>query len=679
VRLAVGCVATSLFVAAVLWLQWLDVWRTRLDDAGPVYLLYNALRVAVVAGLGRALWYLGRLVLGRTSDDEIARFFAGAAAAVLALFGLGWLGLYHLVVLLPLTALLLLASFRGPGPRVPRPHPAWLPVGLTLAYLLFSKGIYPDIYTNDTMGHYLPYYRAVVERGGIWPNEFFLHFYYSKGAGLFFLAIALTDLQGPQLVSYLMLVWASFALYALARAASRSDWLAGLAVLLALLSPISRLEFQKSHMVVGAFVLFLVYAASLAAPALRRASALVAAAAVIVSPLAAAVVVPLLAVEALLGRLVLARRDWRAPLGIAGLTAAVVGAVLVANYAISGVVEMTPLTLIRYRADALVSRWWSPLALVAQMEWNALDNVYFDLATMLRPQISGLSDVTIIGVTALACLALVQLWRRSAADPAALRLIALAAPAVVVALVVIAGKQLVVQTSLTRFTTFVWLCVGFLFVFLIVWIRTAVPARAAWPAVTLLLVGGLIVTAANVARVVSDDRRDKRLDFAWGGASYRAAYGGWIYEPCLRVREIVPPERGVAFLNFLPGCYVLPSARFQRPLMNDYTPLFADVILGQPAAAAAALASVWVDYAFVDLGRPLVLEAFTPAFAPNALRDRATVVWQEGDVYLLALHPRPAGGLDSVFADRYAAKRAAEEGGSWAALYRRLSASTSAP
>lgn len=54
--------------------------------------------------------------------------------------------------------------------------------------------------------HYLHYYRIVIEHGSTLPNEVWHHFFNSKGGGLVFLAILLSDVFSVQLVSACMVV-----------------------------------------------------------------------------------------------------------------------------------------------------------------------------------------------------------------------------------------------------------------------------------------------------------------------------------------------------------------------------------------------------------------------------------------------------------------------------------------
>ena len=85
-------------------------------------------------------------------------------------------------------------------------------IGVVGLLLLLIKGLYPggghDYYT-----HYFYYYQTVIDLGGLWPNDVWYHYYYSKGSGLFFLGMLLTDPLAPQLVTFCFMAVAAAALY----------------------------------------------------------------------------------------------------------------------------------------------------------------------------------------------------------------------------------------------------------------------------------------------------------------------------------------------------------------------------------------------------------------------------------------------------------------------------------
>jgi hypothetical protein len=103
--------------------------------------------------------------------------------------------------------------------------------GIACAALLLVKGLYPGG-GHDYVTHYFYYLQAVIERGGLWPNAVWYHYYYDKGAGLFFLGMLTTDPLAPQLVTFTCLAAALLPLFlVLRRIAMGTAWpLVGIAL-----------------------------------------------------------------------------------------------------------------------------------------------------------------------------------------------------------------------------------------------------------------------------------------------------------------------------------------------------------------------------------------------------------------------------------------------------------------
>ena len=65
----------------------------------------------------------------------------------------------------------------------------------------------------------------MIQQGGIWPNKVWYHYFYSKGSGLFFLGMLLTDPLAPQLVTFCFMAAAAAALYLIVTdIAPRTNW-----------------------------------------------------------------------------------------------------------------------------------------------------------------------------------------------------------------------------------------------------------------------------------------------------------------------------------------------------------------------------------------------------------------------------------------------------------------------
>ncbi|HEY1745988.1 MAG TPA: hypothetical protein VGG11_04385, partial [Xanthobacteraceae bacterium] len=140
-------------------------------------------------------------------------------------------------------------------------------IAAELAALLVVKGLYPDG-GHDYYTHYFYYFEAVIENHGLWPNNVWYHYYYDKGAGLYFLGILLTDPLAPQLVTFTFFTAAASALYlTLRKIAPGTLWaLIGLIQFISIYiyTPGSALiysvnggwgEFEKTHEIIAALVI----------------------------------------------------------------------------------------------------------------------------------------------------------------------------------------------------------------------------------------------------------------------------------------------------------------------------------------------------------------------------------------------------------------------------------------
>ena len=82
-----------------------------------------------------------------------------------------------------------------------------------LAILLLVKGLYPAG-GHDYWQHYFYYLTAALKNHGIWPNNVWLHYFYMKGVGWYFLGMLITDPLAPSLITYCFVIAAAFALFA---------------------------------------------------------------------------------------------------------------------------------------------------------------------------------------------------------------------------------------------------------------------------------------------------------------------------------------------------------------------------------------------------------------------------------------------------------------------------------
>ena len=103
-----------------------------------------------------------------------------------------------------------------------------------LILFLIIKGLYPAG-GHDYYLHYFQYYLSVIRNQSILPNEVWYHFYYSKGAGLYFLSILLSDPLAPQLMGTGFIVMGSLIIYQLVFNASKQRFISWFGAILYLL------------------------------------------------------------------------------------------------------------------------------------------------------------------------------------------------------------------------------------------------------------------------------------------------------------------------------------------------------------------------------------------------------------------------------------------------------------
>jgi hypothetical protein len=248
-----GLVAfVSGYIAILFWFKGVDVYHRDFATAGVLVALYNVCRVIYIFYLFWIVYQAGNFLLtGLAKDswktlggvDRIATgFFAGTGVWHAVLLLLGYLGLYTIPVAIAITLPLVAFAYHDAAAALSatrlsiahwctrRSLQDWA-FGLiamialaAAAALLLVKGLYPTG-GHDFFLHYFSYYKAVIDRGGLWPTAHYVHNYVSKGNGLSFLSMLLTDPLAPQLVSYCFIAAGALALYQLlSRIAAGTLW-----------------------------------------------------------------------------------------------------------------------------------------------------------------------------------------------------------------------------------------------------------------------------------------------------------------------------------------------------------------------------------------------------------------------------------------------------------------------
>ncbi len=294
------------FAGVVWWFNVVDFYQRHFFDEGLIVVANHVVRIGFLFILIWLVYAPGAavaamLLRGQASDTHltpaergILAFGFGMALWHVFMLVLGVAGLYYRPVMVAVAAAVLLTSCRHFA-TVARAACALLSnrlgqlrrgearsdtavIGLVVlcaVWLLVVRGLYPggggDYYT-----HYFYYTVEVLKNHGLAPNDVWYHYYYSKGYGLTFLGMLLTDPEAPALVTFGCMLFAAAALATLAaRLAPRSLWpacVAGLYLLFYLICISSRGsgELQKGHERVTALMILIAFGLCMAHRGLPR-------------------------------------------------------------------------------------------------------------------------------------------------------------------------------------------------------------------------------------------------------------------------------------------------------------------------------------------------------------------------------------------------------------------------
>lgn len=722
----IGSSLFSLFYAFLVgWFYWSQVWTDHYFEAGTVYIFYNAFRVAFLLYFTLILFVLGRKLL--RGGNFLLASYVGAAVFEIVMVILGFLHLYYRAVALVLTLPCVFLSFpllkkfllslilprlsgrqafppkgervRGRGGNLL----SLFLMGMTLFLLLdllVKKGLFPDIVGSDPVGHYLPYFNEVLARHHLWPNPYFLDYFYSKGAGLNFLALLLTDIQGSQLVSFYYLTLSTLTLYAVTRKMSFSIPWSCVAVIVYLKSFVIPLEvqFSKSH-TAATFWFAAILWLTLTLLEEETKKRLMGTISLILITMALTFQIPVSLVFTLPYFLSLAVILWLKGEGdraksffiLSIATVLSMGIVFSFNYLTSGIMEFTPSNVFLPHANiSVMKQSWSPYALLAQYEfsehasaWRSPSLFRINAASfweifklhLLRDffPFLRLDPTHLLAVVIYPVLLIVVFIRRKSFEPYFQRVILCVGILSAVGLAILLSSLLATQEqgSLGRFAqffSFYTTLVG-----LALWKLILSAFRKQWvrKKVSTLVVLLIFLIASFHYGLRGKRSSIERYPFLLGQKSFREAYGNWVPQSCLAVRSILG-QRKVALLNSFPGCYSLPGTQFERPLMNSYVKDYHEAMFESAPKAKETFRRHGVDYFLVDLNRQFHLTAFSPLFHPKDIKRYLKIVWQADEVYLLTWRESGEEEMEESFLNSYASKYESESQSSIAKVHEKI-------
>lgn len=707
------------YAAILIWFARVDVYHRHFSEAGPLVFVNNVCRVLFIFYLFWMVHAAGalllRLVAGRAVPDDggldslALRFFAGTGVWHITMLALGYLSLYSRPVMIALTLPVVALSYPnfqtavsafGIWRREVRSGGADSTASLLkIVFVLFVavliiKGLYPGG-GHDYFTHYFLYDRAVVERGDLWPNDVWYHYYYSKGAGLFFLAMLLTDPLAPQLVSFTFYAASLLVLFLLLRRiAPNSRWVWASLILfvgLYIYTPGSGVarssggwgDFEKLHELNAALILGIIWLSTRVLES--RGRRLAATLAATMSAIAAAVIINttvaafLVAVFGLLMPWYLWKRRTSNALECAGL-AAIAGlfgaATLLVNQLTTGLMSDQILGVAWKFADVeMLHRWGALLAILTTMWGRAgMDAQSTSLVGMVD-LLMKTSRLEMFGPLVLCGVAFAVAARRRATAPASMPILVVA-----VALAVTSGFAVTTGTaqpiSFYRYTSFV---VPLVLLGGIALIRIGTDAdgtlgrlardpRTPWAIVAACFLTAFI--SYHPRRAPFDAIADgSRFAVGWysidkayttqRGWPARSVYGG-IYPGARGAYAAVGPHVRIWSLHVFSYC-MLPDCGIESWLSFTTTADWDRLMFDTPEAGRAALQGVGLNHFLFSAelrldSDPLPL---SPLFAPDNIARYLGIRWTDGTTTLLTWLGPGIRPLDEAWIARY--RRAVSE------------------
>ena len=717
------------YAALLVWFKYVDVYHTHFSATGPLILVHNLFRVLFVFYLFWIVQAVGawclRLLGGcelralATADYLALTFFAGTGPWHVALLAVGYANLLNVPVMVALTfpvvalsfgqvrsvATDLRSSIAERSRRTSAPVKACC-VLLVIAWcgILLTKGLYPGG-SLDYFAYYFPAYESVIDRGSIRPAEMWWHYLNSKGAGLFYLAMLITDPLAPALVIFCFISAAGLAtLLLVRRVAPRTAWPI-VAVLLFFgiyeYTPTWG-EFGKLHEFNTSFVvtiLWMTVVALDAAGAARRLWLVGAASAIT----AAIVINPPIGV--LLGAIFFVLASYYAAmreraralvcLGVAALAGSLFAAILLLNFFTVGLPY-----------DIGIGFWWRIADVEKLYRWGALPMLLFWDWKASLPAVSVLRSLLFVdsvlrlyllwplffGGLFVMCASLYRRYRARdiGGRPVSDAVLASSAALLVTSVLYLASGRLL-GGSFFRFASFtvpivivagiaMWTAPG---------LRppaSSVLALARHPRVPFLVLAvcaGVIVGRTPIDRHVLRLGADA-LEYAVGALSIDGAYArqssglfnppwGGIYPGARAAFAIVGPHARIWTMHLESTC-MLPDCRMTTSVHAIMTPSWDRLMWGTPEDGRSALRAAGVNYFLVsrelDIRDPLPL---SPLFSPDNIGRYLGIRWTDGTTTLLTWSGRETTALDDAWLSNY--RRAVAASG-WVKRFSRIGMKT---
>lgn len=715
------------FTAIEAWFCGIDFYDRHFFDSGWYVVIHNGARVILTAILFWLIYAPGYAVLamirspGRPPTASIAErlllgFSIGIGVWHVGMLLLGIAGLYDRPLIIAIAVLVLLASTRHFASIVTDIRhgltTTWrharrkeritgtlgaFAVTTVIAWILLVRALYPGG-SGDYYTHYFPYYSAVLQHHGIAPNDVWYHYFYSKGDGLFFLAMLLGDPLESVLPTFCCVTMAALALLTFGRrVAPGSLWplcvtLIYLLYCLVGFGEIGSGEFQKDHELTSALMLLTMWAYCTHQLTRDRAFLVAAIACAITGTIVAQPVgillgagMAALAVDALVGRRWQQLRDSIMVGACLGMS---ILAMLILSYATVGLATDQPLDLALRFADTHRLDQQGLLPILAVTAWTRHN--YAAVAPPFGPR-----SVIELGIFLRAFLvwvlfSVLLLWTFQRHLVGWLRARARgnrteAAPSVASAdgsgrvwrdLVIVIGALAgisffaghVQDISYGRFSTFfvplVMLLGGTWSGAELAMARTGHYAWFVRVALPLLILAGTLASWWDIShwpkRVTA--ATSESLRFLEGRYSLADAYahqqGGWSFggvnPETLAAVQHAPPDATIWSTNVVSAVCMAPACHLESVISFKMSGQLDDILTGPPALAKQLLQQANLNYFLISTQWPLLdLLPYSHLFDPGTIGQYLGIKWTDGTTYLLTWNGADTTPLGASFLAAY--------------------------
>ena len=736
----------SFFIADAWWFQRIDFYHHYFFHTGAIVFIDNVMRIGFVLVLCWLIYVPGAGILDVIERQRRRGQIKGISPAERALMGFGiGIGVWHVVlfilgefnlyyrwVMIALCAATLLASaksFAGlgnqsfaaiksrfqelrTGRRVMEAI-SFISVLLAATCLLLVRGLYPggggDYYT-----HYFYYYLDVLKNHGLAPNDVWYHYWYSKGYGLFFLSMLLTDPEAPALVTFCCVALATLAIALFAgRLAPRSLWptVAALLYLFYNLVAVGHSgggEFENDHELISALLVLVAWALCMEVVIRDRVFVLVAAvvgiaAAIVTQPMGILICILL----SLLTALAALQKRWPAMLAHGQATAAVGGSVIVmfaVSFWVTGLATDQPLDFTLRFANIAKLDQLGLIPQIVTVAWirdnyaaiaPSLDGAllrelgYFMRLDILWLYFSGLF-VFALGVITMGRLRTLHpidpsspatsRYRTAPVRASAMRLLALVITLAVVSIAV--GR--VQYVTYERFSTFFFPLLALIGAAGSGWILVvSAPADAQglglYEVISRWLVPATLLFAVLTSWQMSDNWFNRSmhasingLRFFSGQYSLADAYSrqddgssfGGINPEAFAAWQHAAPPAPIWATNVASFCMV-PDCKVESVVSFELSPFFDEIFTASPEAEKKLLQNAGINYfLFLKDFRMVDILPYSKLFAPETIGRFLGIKWTDGSAYLLTWVGPETKPLSDGFYELYA-KKLAEPSNPW--------------